>query len=72
MLSSLHPSGMRRSVEKTCRDISPHPVRDASLTGCAIATCDALTTERCNPDGLPNTHIFNILFATTHHKTVMA
>ena len=45
------PNGMLLSVENSRRQ--PHPVKDASLTGCKIDVM-AFSTKRCIPNGIRN------------------
>jgi hypothetical protein len=48
------PLGMYRSVEIDVHLSTPHPNRDASLTGCRAKTQGLFSTERCIPMGCQN------------------
>ena len=50
------PSGMHRSVENAAPRAQQHPVRDASLTGCAATSAVCSSTERHSLTGMAPTH----------------
>jgi len=56
------PLGMHRSVERKNIPQKRHPVRDASLTGCAGENVRTFSTERHIPIGMPKTIICCLFF----------
>ena len=73
-ISNFIPLGMYRSVKRSSTMQKQHPVRDASLTGCAGKNICPFSTERLIPNGTSKT-VICFLFSikkTCHHEILSA